>query len=676
MKININILKSWLGKNLNIDVIINKLNFVGFETTIEKNTTNTIIPYNRNNCHNLFSIINELSGLTNLLYFKKKCAKLKKNIHLENHSIKIKNTNFCPTYFSIIINNFNNNIQSDKKVKKLLQDNNINLHNYIVDLTNYMLLITGQPFHAYDLDQINSEIIIQEIEKDQNFYTINNNEINIKKNTPVITDSSNKILALPGLIGGSYAKVNKNTKNILIECAVFERNKIKELAKEYNIQTNSGNIFGCGVDLNITDIAFNYCLKILNINQNIKLNTYLNKQKTISFKPSILKITKKQITNMIGQDINDIILEKYFKDRLLKFKKYNNCWKVKIPYNRPDINMHSSIISEILKCHGYENINTKPIKNNLIPYEIQSHYSKNIKQYLIDLNFNEVINYSFIEENIEHILFDRDFLKIENPMSDKMNIMRSSLLQGLLKNVANNTHRHNNEPLNLFELGSVWTNKTDTKLNLGIISTGDFLLPNLYNTEKAFYIIKNIIENICIKILNKENLDFNTNVNFIKCFNQKISAEIYLDDLNIGVIGLINNSTLHLLNIHKNTYFAEIFLDKIHSKKNTIKFIPFSKLPKITRDISFILNSSISYKELFNYINTLQIKNLKTFYLINTYINTQNIKKKTLTFRFIFQNITTTLKDEDVSSEIQNIYNKTISNFDVLIKGFNDNNHD
>ncbi|MCB1712240.1 MAG: hypothetical protein KDH96_07130, partial [Candidatus Riesia sp.] len=587
----------------------------------------------------------------------------------------IKNTNFCPTYFSIIIKNFNNNIKSDTKVKKLLQDNNINLHNYIVDLTNYMLLITGQPFHAYDLDKINSEIIIQEIEKDQIFYTINNNEINIKKNTPVITDNSNKILALPGLIGSSYAKVDKNTKNILIECAVFEKNKIKELAKEYNIQTNSGNIFECGVDLNITDIAFNYCLKILNKNQNIKLNAYSNKQKNILFKPSILKITKKQITNIIGQEINDITLEEYFKNRLLKFKKYNNYWKIKIPYNRSDINIHSSIISEILKCHGYKKINTKPIKNNLIPYEIQSHYSKNIKQYLIDLNFNEVINYSFVEENIEHILFDRNFLKIENPMSDKMNIMRSSLLQGLLKNVANNTHRHNNEPLNLFELGSVWTNKTDTKLNLGIISTGDFLFPNLYNTEKAFYVIKNIIENICIKILNKKNLDFNTNVNFIKCFNQKISAEIYLDNLNIGTIGLINNSVLHLLNIHKNVYFAEIFLDNIHSKKNTVKFIPFSKLPKIIKDISFILNTSISYKEIFNYINTLEIKNLKTFYLINTYISTQNIKKKTLTFRFIFQNITTTLKDEDVSSEIQNIYNKTISNFDVVIKGFNDNNH-
>ena len=157
-----------------------------------------------------------------------------------------------------------------------------------------MLLITGQPFHAYDLDKINSEIIIQEIEKDQIFYTINNNEINIKKNTPVITDNSNKILALPGLIGSSYAKVDKNTKNILIECAVFEKNKIKELAKEYNIQTNSGNIFECGVDLNITDIAFNYCLKNLNKNQNIKLNAYSNKQKNILFKPSILKITKKQ----------------------------------------------------------------------------------------------------------------------------------------------------------------------------------------------------------------------------------------------------------------------------------------------------------------------------------------------------------------------------------------------
>lgn len=676
MKININILKSWLGKNLNIDVIINKLNFVGFETTIEKNTTNTIIPYNRNNCHNLFSIIHELSGLTNLLYFKKKCAKLKRKIHVENHYVKIKNTNFCPTYFSIIIKNFNNNIKSDTKVKKLLQDNNINLHNYIVDLTNYMLLITGQPFHAYDLDKINSEIIIQEIEKDQIFYTINNNEINIKKNTPVITDNSNKILALPGLIGSSYAKVDKNTKNILIECAVFEKNKIKELAKEYNIQTNSGNIFECGVDLNITDIAFNYCLKILNKNQNIKLNAYSNKQKNILFKPSILKITKKQITNIIGQEINDITLEEYFKNRLLKFKKYNNYWKIKIPYNRSDINIHSSIISEILKCHGYKKINTKPIKNNLIPYEIQSHYSKNIKQYLIDLNFNEVINYSFVEENIEHILFDRNFLKIENPMSDKMNIMRSSLLQGLLKNVANNTHRHNNEPLNFFELGSVWPNKTDTKSNLGIISTGEYLLPNLYNTEKTFYIIKNIIENICIKILNKKNLDFNANVKFTKCFNQKISAEIYLDNLNIGTIGLINNSVLHLLNIHKNVYFAEIFLDNIHSKKNTVKFIPFSKLPKITRDISFILNTSISYKEIFNYINTLEIKNLKTFYLINTYISTQNIKKKTLTFRFIFQNITTTLKDEDVSNEIQNIYNKTICNFDVLIKGFNDNNHD
>ena len=119
-------------------------------------------------------------------------------------------------------------------------------------------------------------------------------------------------------------------------------------------------------------------------------------------------------------------------------------------------------------------------------------------------------------------------------MSEKLNTMRSSLLQGLLKNITTNTNRDNND-LKLFEIGHVWTNQMEENLNLGVISTNNFLFDNLYRSEQAFYVLKGLVENICTKLLDTDNLIFKKNTTYNNALNQKISAEIFINDINVGI---------------------------------------------------------------------------------------------------------------------------------------------
>ncbi len=673
MKFNIRFLKNWLGKKINYFNIVEKLNFSGFETTIEKNIVNVIVPYNRPNFNNLFGIIQELSGLIDIRYFKTKCKKLKQKIHNKNEIINIKETNFCPVYISIIIKDFDNKIKTDKKIENLLKQNDIKLHNYIVNLTNYILLVTGQPLHAYDLEKINSKINIVKIKKNISFNTLNECKINLKKNTITISDDSNRVLALPGIIGSSYAKVDKDTTNIIIECAIFEKNCIKKIANQYKLKTDSSNIFGNGVNIHNIDIACNYFLKILNKSKNTKIKIYKNQYK-LPFKKKYINIKNTYINKIIGKKIKCSIIDKYLKKKCIKYKKYVDYRKIKIPYNRPDITIPESIISEILKCYGYEKIKPQAIISKAqinTTYENQN--TNKLRNYLINSGFNEVINYSFVEDKLEHTLLNRNFLKIKNPMSDKMNIMRSSLLQGLLKNILNNISRNNND-LNFFEIGNIWTHKNQENLNLGIITGNDFLFTDLYNTEKVFYVIKNIIENIA-NIL-KKHITFKKNNTTIKCIDQQISCEIYINNLKIGIIGKVNNIISNSLLFKKNIYFAELYLSKIYTTNKTEpNFLQISKFPKIIRDISFDLKKEIEYQNIYIYIKTIKINNLKEFYLLSTYIDNKN-EKKTLTFRFVFQSIKNTLTDELIKDEINKINEKISKKFNAFIKGFNDNNCD
>lgn len=664
MKIDIPTLKFWIGEKILIDDVINNLTTIGFETFLEHNLLNISIPYNRSNCNNIFALLNELSGLMNLNFFKKRQRSFNlKYKKCNKFKIKISDKNFCYFYSLIFIEHIDNTRETPENIKNMLIANNINLNNFIVDTLNYASLITGQPYHAYDAEKVYKQINITKLKEDSLFFTINNKPIKLEKDCFVIKDYHNTILALPGIIGSNFSKTTKNSTQCLIELAIFNKDEIKKIKNHYNIITTSSEIFEKGVNIHNKKIALNFLLSLLNTYHITYRKTY---HKDINSNNNTLILHKQQITNTLGFIINDIIIEKILKKKFFKFKNFQHYWQIIIPYDRYDITIPENIIAEILKYHGYNNI---PMisTNTHVDTEINMSIilKKNITDYLMYAGFNEVINYSFVNYDIEKLISPNNFIFIKNPISEHMSIMRTSLLQGLLKNMVLNINK-GEKNLHFFEIGNVWcSNNHVSNLKLSCIST-DLYYNNSNTTEKTFYILKGFVENICIKILKINTLTFQCKSN--NYLNPTISTDIFKDKKHIGAIGLINNTLLKFFSIKHNIYFMELDLTSILNKFPTTQFNDISKYPKIERDISFIILNKINYIDLLLLIEEKHITDLKNIHLISIYNIDDN--HKSITIRFTFQSLIKTLEDKMITAIITDICNTAQNKLSAIIKGF------
>ncbi len=661
MKINIDILRYITNKEINTKKILNKLNYYGFETTIQNNFLDISIPYNRSNCNNILSIINEIYPNEKFLFLLKD---LKKINRLKDVSIEIKNKNFCPKYSLLLVNNIDNNIDTPDFIKNILINNGFNTINLIIDILNYCFIITGQTYHAYDYDKIEKKIQIKKIKEEYSFSTINKKNIKIK-DCYVVTDGK-KILALPGIIGGYESKVTKNSKNILIECAIFNKFLIKKFLNKYNIKTKSSEIFKKGINIKYNKLALSFLIQILEDLVKFQ-NIFLHQKcyKRIEKFQKILKIKKKYISKKLGFNITKKTIEKSFKNRGLISKNKKNTWYVNIPYHRSDLINKENLITELLKYFKLKNIPKKAENTSSSIKNYKNEIKKNIIEYLISNGFLETINYSFVNLDIEKQITKKNIIKIRNPINKNFNAMRSSLLQGLLKSAALNLNKGINN-IKLFELNTVWINKKQ-EISCACICTEE-KTTNIkkYNYE-IFYVLKNIIENIYTKLYKIKNFSFIKNKKN-EYFDEKIQSKIKIKKKTNGFLGLINKNFLKIFDIKENLYFFEIILSKINFKKILNKFKNISKYPKIERDMSFIINKNINFEEIINKIKSIKINILKQILLIDVYEISD--VKKSVTIKFIFQSKKKTLKDKDINVLMTYIYKKTKQNLDIYVKGF------
>lgn len=666
MKIHAEFIKKWFKNEINIEILIKKLTDIGFESFLDQGIVNISIPTNRHDCKNLYGIINELSKFYDLKNNKNE------NIYktFKNEvKIYIKEKTFCPFYSIVHIKNINNQIEIPNEIKNHLNLNNIKSSNFIIDILNYSTLITGQPLHAYDKDKIGQKIIINKTNKNISIKSINENNILIKKNSFIINDDKNNIISIPGVIGSAYAKIDKNTKNIIIESAYFKDNLIKQAEKKLKITTLASDFFKNTInEKNIID-SLNYAVNLIKFFQSCEISEII-KKKYIKYLPKKRHITVKKnyLSKFTKLDANNINLESIFKNSNINFKENKYSWKFEIPQNRKDLTIKENIISEIIKFYGYNKIIEIPTRNynTLISktyYKTKSNENK-IINYLTSNGFYEIITYSFVEKNVEKLIApENNLIDLINPISENNNVLRNNLLQGLIKTFKLNSNKYNEE-IKLFEIGNIYNKykkKIITEKHIALIlAEPDDIHENLNNS--TFYILKNIIENIYKKLYNIPYLTFNnTNSQYL---DKNISAEISIKKKKIGEIGLLDKKLIDIFSLKQYMYFATLKLNLKNSRNIYSKEL--SKYPKIKRDISIITDKNIKFFNIKEYIKTLNIKNLKDI----TFINTYDIdKRKSISIRLTYQSKIKTLTDKTINSKtffiIDSIKNQFNADFKI-----------
>lgn len=591
--------------------------------------------------------------------------------------VVVKNSIDCPRYATRVVKNVKVK-ESPEWLKKKLKAVGLRPINNIVDITNYLLYETGQPLHAFDLNMLKDNIIIvKSAETDTKFVTLDSKERVVPKDSLFICDAE-KPVALAGIMGGENSEISEKTTNVLIECAYFNPTRIRKTAKKLQISTDSSYRFERGCDPNNVIYVVNRTAKLIQelaggeICKGI-IDVYPEKipNKVIDFRLGRVK-------QILGFTVEKGKIESIFKG--LGFKILNsdvNLLKVEVPTFRPDIEREIDLIEEVARIYGYDNI---PVVEKIsIPMKStvdESEYNDKLRGILTSLGCYEIISNSLQKKELAVITGNP--VKVLNPISSDLEVLRTSLLQGCLNTIVNNLNV-GEKSLKLFEIGHVFKQINENindfsdfteKEHLMVALTGVSINDVWYdrNRQYDYFDLKGIVEELFSK------LGFN-NISFAKpeyhYQYMKNQFEIVVNNKIVGYLGIVSTNILKKFDINQAVYYAEIELDIFKSLKvNIRKFKELQKYPKVIKDLAFILDKNITYAELeeFIYKNSKNIlKFVKPFDIFESDEFGKNNRSIAIRLEFYDENMT--LTEEVVEKEFVSIIEKVSNKFNAQLRG-------
>ncbi len=638
-------------------ILINILNTLNKNNYIEIN-----IPNNRIDCHNIYGISRELNNL-----YKKKKIKIKKiKINFKKKiyklNIKIKKNTYIKNYKYLKIKNIKiYKFNTPKLIKKRLKNIGIKIKNNLIDIINYILIESGQEIIILDWNKIKKQKI--NIEFIKNKYKKIDFYIKIKKNYIYKSINKYNVNFFP----------NKKTKNIIIIAPLFTNNYIS--ININNLNKNTLKKYISNSDKNIQNIFLKKTIHIIkNIckgkikNINIYINSFIKKEN------KIIKLKYKNINKIIGLKIKKkkiIYLIKSIPCKIIKKRKeYIN---ILLPKWRSDIKIKEDVIEEIIKIYKYNKIPLIPPKIKLIIKKKKNNTEniKKIKNFFLNIGYQEVINFIFTNKKKENIFFNKNKnIKIINPINKKTSLIRTSLIPGLIKTISYNIKRQK-ENIKIFEVGTCFKKKNKKIKQFKTISAAIYgykYIKNWFikkNKKFNFYDIKGDLEYILKK--QKKHNYFKIKKSKKKILEYKQGIDIKIKKNNIGYLGMLNKKIQKKFLFKNPVFILEIKLKKILFSEEKIK-TKISKFPINKRDITLIINKNILINKIINKC-LIKEKKIKNIHLIDIYKNKILKKKnyKNITLRFYIQDNKKNLKEIEIENIIKKCKNLLKKKFNAKI---------
>lgn len=570
-------------------------------------------------------------------------------------------TNNCSLFLARKVENIKIK-ESPSFIKERLIASGIRPINNVVDISNFVMLETGQPLHFYDSDLLGNKIVVRMAKNNEELVTLDNVKRTLNENDIVITDG-NKSVALAGVMGGIDTEINYNTKNILIEAAIFDPIKIRMTSKKV-LKSEASIRFEKGLDPNRCYMAVDRCLHLLEKYADaVILKGTSSYDKTIKEDKKI-KITVDNINNLLGLNISLDDIVDVFKRLGFKVEIDDNNLTVIIPRRRLDINIKEDLIEEVGRIYGVDKI-----KEKLPVAEIKSgrvnKINRIIRNKMANLGLNEVITYSLINNKNVRKYTNDNFkeIKILSPLTEERTTLRYSLISSLL-DVYEYNKAHNIKDIAIFEIGKSFYEKDNDYLEESILSgllTGNYYRSIVGNINIDFYIVKGIIEEL-LSYLGYENRYVIEEGNLSDEYHPGQRAIIKIDNNSIGYLGRIHPSVTK-----EEVYVFEISLDKLF--QNTPKKISYkeiSKYPAIAKDVAFIVSKDINSSEIIKIIKKTGGNLLKEVLVFDVYYLSDN--ERSIAYTLKFESLDRTLTDEEVDTLFRKIISNVTTNFNIKVR--------
>ena len=631
-------------------------------TKSKSNLIDLSITPNRPDCLGIRGIARDLaaSGFGKLKDLKKKKiqSKIKQSLNVRINKEKDQG---CSAFGSCLITNVRNT-ESPQWLKDKLISIGQKPISAIVDVTNYVMLDINRPLHAYDADKIEKGITVRNSKFGEEFTALDNKNYKLENGMCVISDNRG-VLGLGGIIGGTRSSTELDTKNILLESAYFDPKSIRKTAKKLNIDTDAKFRFERGIDpLSIEEGLNKAALLIREICggeiSKIDIQNIENfKNKTIKFDPQLFK-------KVSGFKISSKEMIKILHNLGFKSKKEKKYFKLTIPSWRPDISQEIDIVEELVRISGYDNIKTidpikERIKSTLTKSQKLFHF---LQRSIASKGYLETITWSFTDSNYNnHFKNTNKEIKIVNPISSELGVLRNSIFSNLIMYVSKNLDRGFKD-LSIFEIGPVFTGPNPGEQNTVVCGLSAGKKSRLSWIEKernvdVFDVKKDVVQTLVEAGYNSDK--FFVDSETPNYYHPGKSGRLFLnkgDDNIAAYFGEIHPNILKKIDIKTESLVGfEIFLDNLKLPKKTLNeqktnFV-VSDYQKSERDFAFVVDKGMNAQDLIDAISSVDknlISNIKVFDVYQGDNISEN--QKSIAISVTIQSFEKTLKDSDLEN--------------------------
>ncbi len=552
--------------------------------------------------------------------------------------------------------------ESPDFIKNRLIASGIRPINNVVDISNYVMLETGQPLHFYDADCLKDCLEVRMANEGEKLTTLDNIERILKTEDIVISDGE-KAIGLAGVMGGLETEITDKTKNIIIEAAIFDSVKVRRTSNSI-LRSEASNRFEKGLDSNRTYMAIERSCNLLEKYANAEVVGNLAKYDTTNKEDKSIDITARNINNILGMQIEQAEIINVFERLGFTSTVNGEIITVKVPKRRIDIDIKEDLIEEVGRIYGVNNIKGKlpdiaPKKGSY------DKTSRQIRNKMVDLGLNETLSYVLVPEADAKMFTKDDYesVKLLAPLSEDKNTLRHSVAVALYKIYEYNKAR-NNKDVSIFELGKAFQKKGDEYTEtqkLAALMTGDYYT-GIEKRKVDFYVIKGVAEEIL------DYLGYSGRYSFVRD-NNKIADQMHpgqsaIISVNNDVVGFIGK--VHPKVETEDVFILEIDLDKLLAKKvGKMKYKEISKFPNIKKDLSIVVDKKISAQEIGMKIKKAAGSLLESQEVFDVYTGKGiDEDKRSISFSLTFGKQDRTLTDE----EINEVMNKIIAGLEKDIK--------
>ena len=628
------------------------------------------ITANRPDSESIFGMAREISAILNRKIRQPQLIYNSQENYDVELNIKVEDEENCPKYLASIIDNIKVE-PSPTWLRQRLIKCGINPINNVVDITNYVLLELGQPMHAFDYDLVSGHTLIARPAKDgEKLETLDEKVSTLNPKNLVIADAE-KPLALAGIMGGKQSGVSDDTKIVALESAKFMRESVRKTSRALGIASDSSHRFEKGIDTFTTTLAMQ---RALNLFESLGAGRVTNCQK--GFEKALPKnkeivTTTEKLNNILGIEVETQTIVNILERLNFSVKENDGKLVVTAPEYRTDVEGAPDLAEEVIRIYGYKHITPKLLTDTHITKGgLNANQAQELraKRTLAGLGFNEIVTYSFCGEKDLDLLKlpldarQRNFIKIQNPLTEDIAIMKTTLVAGTL-NIITKNFKKGVESGKLFEISNIYFPKEQPMVNLPqelkTLSLG------VWGAKHNFFTLKGELESFAEVFGIKLKFE-KTQKSFLHPYR---SANILIDGEVVGFMGQVAYDISEKLSITENTFVAELCFEKLlkHFAQNyAYKAVP--KHASISRDLSLLAQSQLTNAEIEEviYAGSKKVSSVKLFDVYTGANMPEGFKS--MTYNLVFESGEEAITHEEVDAQIKKILGRLQHMLGVTIR--------